>query len=268
MRSIEWGATVARYWLGPYRKVELLRRMPSTISSTWLPVRPRTKGEPPPWFVFWTKTPVIPVSVSGVERSARRESSSLSRDDADSGTSNARRSSPCAVTVSASSTRTSRGSRTRWIGSPPAGASTSTRRYPARVARRRYRPGGTSASEKAPSRVLVAWCGGLRELEDDPVEGAARAARPGPSRRTSAATEGPARRRATRSKVESSPDRAAAPWVLAILPNGSFGRGRSRTGYYLDRGSEGPHRRNGRRTRQREARPRSSRRSPPASPTR
>ena len=108
--------------VGPYRKVELLRRMPSTISRTWFPVRPRTNGDPPPWFVFCTKTPVIPVSVSGVERSARRDSSSLSRDDTDSGTSIARRSSPCAVTVTASSTRTSRGSSTMWTGSPPADA--------------------------------------------------------------------------------------------------------------------------------------------------
>ena len=56
-----------RYWFGPYRKVELLRRTPSTMSSTWFPVRPRTNGDPPPWFVFWTKTPVTPWRASGVE---------------------------------------------------------------------------------------------------------------------------------------------------------------------------------------------------------
>ena len=62
--------------------------MPSTSTSTWLPTRPRTNGDPPPWFVFWTNTPGARVSASALVRGAVRSNSVSGTTDTERGTSN------------------------------------------------------------------------------------------------------------------------------------------------------------------------------------
>ncbi len=79
--------------------------MPSTSTSTWLPTRPRTNGDPPPWFVFWTNTPGARDSASALVRGAVRSSSVPLTTDTDRGTSNVSRSARVAVTDTDSASR-------------------------------------------------------------------------------------------------------------------------------------------------------------------
>ena len=191
--------------------------MPSTISSTWFPVRPRTNGDPPPWFVFCTKTPVTPVSVSGVERRARRESSSLSSDDTDSG--HVER--PPLVSL--------RGHGDRLVDADEQGLEHEVDRLAAGrrldldapVPRQRSpaagaAPAGTSGSEKVPSRAARAPGGGSPRARGRPRRGGRPSSASRTVPRTSAAPAGPARRKATRS-AGGAPTRIDEAMIRAIV---------------------------------------------------
>ena len=78
-------------------------------------------------------------------------------------------------------------------------------------------PAGCRTSENAPSRELRRLVGGLRELEEDPVEGAARERVP--DRAANLAGErGTGEEDRPRGRVQPSPVRAAAPWVWRFYP--------------------------------------------------
>jgi hypothetical protein len=62
MDSTRHGSTSEVYWFGAGRKIALLRRMPSTSTSTALPIKPRTIGTPCPGPVRCTATPAVPLS--------------------------------------------------------------------------------------------------------------------------------------------------------------------------------------------------------------
>jgi hypothetical protein len=94
-------STAKKYWLGPWRQVALLRRMPSNSSTVCWPVRPRRYGEPWAAAVCCTYTPGSHRSASGAERGCRSSRSSrvtveLARPGAASGASSS-------MTISSSS---------------------------------------------------------------------------------------------------------------------------------------------------------------------
>ena len=59
IRSRLSGEIVAKYWLGPERKVELFSLTPSIWMKFWYPVKPRSNGDPCPTVVCCAQTPTV-----------------------------------------------------------------------------------------------------------------------------------------------------------------------------------------------------------------
>ena len=158
MRSRLNASMVFMYWFGPSRNVALFSRMPSMRTRTWLPTRPRTMGDPPPWLVFCTHPPLRSCRASGDVRSARSSRAVLVTTAVDRGTSEAARSARAAVTTTDSSTRSSTGASATWrtASAPAMSIDARTGRNPGAETRATAAPAGRLESRAMPPTSVTA----------------------------------------------------------------------------------------------------------------